>query len=48
MEKDKSPYLCILAHAFSESKIAIEFASEISDIKNLQIDTNTPVKLKSS
>jgi hypothetical protein len=46
MEGDKSPYICILAYAYLESKFSIEFVSEVTDIKDIPIDTTTAVSLK--
>lgn len=46
MENDKNQYICILAYAFVESKASIEFVSEVSDIKNIPVDTTTAVTLR--
>lgn len=48
MDKDKNPYLCILAYAFVESKLALEFVSEAHGIKDIPVDTTMAVHLNSS
>ena len=46
MDSDKSPYLCILANAYSESKFSIEFVSESTNIKDIPIGTTMAIQMK--
>lgn len=44
---DNTPYLCILATAQSDAKITVEFTSDKESIKEIAIDTSTPLSPKS-
>lgn len=46
MDSDKSPYLCILAKSYSDSKFSIEYVSEATNIKDIPLNTAMAVKIK--
>jgi hypothetical protein len=45
--EENTPYLCVLATAQTDSKISVEFTSDKESIKELAIDTTTPISPKS-
>jgi len=47
MEDDKQVYLCLLAHAYLNSKFSIEFTSESQSMKQIYLDSTTTLRSSS-
>lgn len=45
MNNDKNKYICILAHAFLDSKFSIEYSSDNQIMKRLTLDSYETKKL---